>query len=113
MGLLQTGGLMALPKKIYYRKGYLIEFLDGTRKLVKTIQRGSYEYVASEVDAEGGTPTKYDISNFNTDYIVYTSHVTKYGLIPIHSIKELYEVKFRMVGNEINVFDLKDNQIMI
>lgn len=102
-----------MSKKNYYRKGYLIQFLDGTRKLVKTIQRGSYEYVASEVDAELGTTLKYDISNFNTDYIVYTSHQTKYGLIPIHSIKELYEVKFRMVGNVINVYDLKGNQIMI
>ena len=89
------------PKKTYYKKGYLIEFMDGSFKLVTTMTRVSYEHV--KVEREASTMA------FNTDYMMYSSPKTKYGLIPVHAIKDSYEIKWLKVVNSYEIYDLTGN----
>lgn len=92
-------------RKQYYKKGYLIEFLDGTFKLVSKMKRVSYEVVSIE-----DTP---QIIHFNSDYFIYSSLWTKYGTIPAVSIKEFYEVKWQQKGDKTYVYDLKGKEFKI
>ena len=65
-------------KRVYYKKGYLIDFNDGGKKLVIKATRVSYEMIKVENQT---IPLQ-----FNTDYIIYSSLMVKYGVIPINSI---------------------------
>lgn len=93
-------------KKIYYKKGYLIKFRDGTFKLVNKMRRASYEVVSMN-----DTP---QIIHFNTDYFIYSSPQTKYGTIPVNSIQEFFEVKWlkKEASTHIYTIDGKEFKVL-
>lgn len=79
--------------------------MDGSEKLVTTMVRVSYEHV--KVERETATMA------LNTDYFTYTSPKTKYGVIPVHAIKDSYEVKWLKTPLGWEVFDLTNTCIKI
>lgn len=68
------------------------------------MQRVSYEEVMILGERQ--------LIHMNTDYIVYSNALTKYGLIPIGSIKQLFEVKFQKGKDGWHVFDATGKEIM-
>lgn len=117
------GGIFTRMKKIYYKKGYIIEYINGKKRLVKALQRVSYEQKILETDVQEEeingvakkmlVATKTDLIPFQTDYITYTSHETKYGLVPVNSILDIYEVKYLIRDGFYHIYDTRGKEIMI
>lgn len=97
-------------------KGFIIEFLDGTKKLVTKTQMVSSENRITEgkmISENEVIANKVEVVPFNSDYMVYSSPKTKYGLIPSQNIKDLYEVKWIKNGGVYQIFDFKNQQLMV
>ena len=90
--------------RVYYKKGYLIEFVDGTFKLVNKAIKVSYEI--KDID---GTPQTLP---FNMDYFIYNSPRTKYGTIPATSIKDCFEIKYQVKEGIYHLFDATGKEFM-
>ncbi len=98
-------------KRERYEKGSIIEFLDGTVKLIKTSFLKSYEVVPIPDPDNPSAVRDYRINPYNQDYVMYKSHEIKDGMIPATSIKEMYEVKYRRIGNVTHVYNRQMKEI--
>ncbi len=92
-------------KRDRYEKGSVVEFLDGTRRLIKKSHLSSYDIVPIPDPDNPAKVLEYKHSPYNQDYIIYSSREVKNGMIPSNSIKEIYEVRFKKIGDETVVYN--------
>lgn len=98
-------------KRDRYEKGSIIEFNDGTIRLIKSSFLKSYEVVPIPDPENPKAVQEYKVSQYNQDYVMYKSHDIKDGMIPSSSIKEMYEVKFKRIGNVTHVYNKQMKEI--
>lgn len=98
-------------KRDRYEKGFIVEFLDGTRKLIKNNQLVSYQMVPIPDPDNPMVAKDTRLIQYNQDYIIYSSPQIKYGMIPTSGIKDLYQVKYRRLGDRIRVFDAQGKDL--
>lgn len=94
-----------------YEKGFIVEFIDGTKKLIRNNQLRSYEIVPIPDPDNSLKVVEHRLVPYNQDYILYTSPQTKYGMVPTSNIKDLYQVKYKKIKTILKIFDAKGNHL--